>query len=86
MAATITPPHTTARTPRVAKVRTALGIAISRGAEMASAAKHQHRRPALTITGFGLIDAATWLTFGLGAGLGALGIAVLAFDALSDDE
>lgn len=71
---------------RLAAVRTALASSIRQGATMVSAARHRYRRPALTISGFGCIDAAAWTTFGLGAGLLVLGVLALVFEWLGGDQ
>ena len=68
------------------KTRTALAQGCRRGAAMVSVARHRYRRPALTIAGFGCIDAAAWHTFGMGAGLLVLGALFLVFEALGGDE
>jgi predicted phage tail protein len=52
---------------------------------MVSAARHRYRRPALTITGLTLIDAALF-QHGWFAGLLATGISVLVFEWLGADD
>lgn len=76
-----------ARTARGWRTRArALTSAIRQGATMVSAARHRYRRPALTISAFGCIDAAAWTTFGLGAGLLTLGALLLVLEWLGGDE
>lgn len=87
MAATTIPAHANAAIPSWRRVRTALTTVLGQGVRVASAARHRLRRPALVISGFGCLDAATWHTFGIGAGLAVLGGLLLVWEFLgSDDE
>jgi len=71
--------------PALTRTRSSLASWARQGAKMVSAARHRYRRPALTITGFGYLDAAAWHTFGLGAGLLVLGLLTLVFEWLGGD-
>lgn len=87
MAATTIPAHANAITPPWRRVRNVLTTVTRPGVKVASAARHRLRRPALVISGFGCLDAATWHTFGIGAGLAVLGGLLLVWEFLgSDDE
>lgn len=85
---TATAPKTRTRPPwrSWARVRRALASRVRQGATVVSAARHRYRRPALTISGFGCIDAAAWTTFGLGAGLLTLGALLLVLEWLGGDN
>lgn len=72
--------------PRWRRARNTLAKWAAQGMELASAARHRHRRPALVISSFGCLDAAAWHTFGLGAGLLVLGGLLLVFEAIGGDE
>ena len=85
MAATITTPRAPANPPW-RRTRTALRAAVTGSAQMAGAARHRLRRPALVISGLGCMDASAWHTFGLGAGLLALGASFWVFELLSEDD
>lgn len=88
MATTILPASTprTDSPPRHKRMGAALANVGRQGATMASAARHRLRRPALTIAGFGSIDAA-FFHLGWFWGLLVTGISVLVFDdALDDDQ
>lgn len=65
--------------------RDALANGVRRGVAMVSAARHRYRRPALTIAGFGCIDAAFYQV-GWFAGLLVTGLSVLVFEWLGGDE
>jgi hypothetical protein len=67
-------------------VRDSLAKVGRQAVEMAGAARHRLRRPALVITGLGCMDASAWHTFGLGAGLLALGASCWIFELLAEDE
>jgi hypothetical protein len=69
-----------------ATARTALTKGMRQGAQVASAARHRYRRPALVISSFGCIDASAWTTFGTGAGLLAIGISLFVLEMLGGDE
>jgi hypothetical protein len=43
------------------------------------------RTAAMSIAGFGCLTAAAWITFGLGAGLAAVGASLLVLEYLADD-
>lgn len=73
--------HRAWRTARRGLARSGAGIA-----KMASAARHRYRCPALVISSFGCIDASAWITFGIGAGLLAIGISLFALEMLGGDE
>lgn len=83
--ATTPPPRTTASWRRLTHVRPALAKRVRQATEMVSAARTRYRRTALTISGFGCIDAAAWTTFGLGAGLLTLGALLLLLEWLGSD-
>lgn len=68
------------------RVRTALATACQQAVTMAGAARHRLRRPALVIGGLGCMDASAWHTFGLGAGLLALGASCWVFELLIEDD
>jgi len=86
MAAATVPAHAPAITPPWRRARAALATATAKGTQMASAARRRFRRPALTISGLGCIDAAAWHTFGIGAGLAVLGGFLLVWEFLGGDE
>lgn len=86
MAATTIPAHAPAITPPWRKARTVLTTVTRQGAKMASAARHRLRRPALVIGGLGCMDASAWHTFGIGAGLLALGASLWVFEAISGGD
>ncbi len=87
MATTTLPARdTTALQQRWRSARTALARATATAVRVASEARHRYRRPSLVISSFGCIDAAAWTTFGLGAGLLALGASLFVFEMLGGDE
>lgn len=86
MAATTIPAHANAITPPWRRVRNVLTTVTRQGVKVARTARHRLRRPALVISGFGCMDASAWHTFGLGAGLLALGLSLWAFEWLSGDD
>lgn len=45
-----------------------------------------HRSTALILGGLGALDAAAWTTWGLGAGLAAVGVSLLALDWLTGPD
>jgi hypothetical protein len=80
---------TDARTPRqwrTGRMRARLAAVGSRGTQMASAARHRYRRPALVISSFSCGVASAWHTFGLGAGLLAMGAAGLVLEFLGGTD
>jgi hypothetical protein len=84
---TATPPRAATRPHRGwHSARTALAQAYASTVKMASEARHRYRRPSLIISSFGCADAAAWTTFGLGAGLLALGVSLFVFEMIGDDE
>lgn len=66
-----------------ARARHTLTVAARQGAQVVSAARHQYRRPALTIGGLGFIDAA-FFQHGWFAGLLAVGVSVLVFEGVAE--
>jgi hypothetical protein len=81
------PTRTTPRTHRAWRTaRSDLAKAAASIARTASEARHRYRRPSLVISSFGCLDAAAWTTFGLGAGLLALGVSLFVFEMIGDDE
>lgn len=85
-ATTTTPTRTQPANPPWRRARKAFGTAVTRSTTMASAARHRLRRPALVIGGLGCTDASAWHTFGLGAGLLALGISLWIFELIAEDD
>jgi hypothetical protein len=68
------------------RMRAALAPRVRQAAAMVSATRQRYRRPALTMGGFGCIDAAAWHTFGLGAGLLTLGVLALVLEWLGGEQ
>lgn len=87
MAITTAPPLRPTRPHRAwTSARTAAAQAYAGAVKMASEARHRYRRPSLVISSFGCIDAAAWTTFGLGAGLLAIGLSLFTLEMLGGDE
>jgi hypothetical protein len=86
---TATTPTDARKWPRLRRwdrVRASLAAVGSRGTQMASAARHRYRRPALVISSFTCLDIAAWHTYGTGAGWAVLGALVLVFEMLGGEE
>lgn len=69
-----------------ARARKAIAESARQAKRAASEARRRYRRPSLVISSLGCIDASAWTTFGLGAGLLALGISLFVFEMLGSDE
>lgn len=65
---------------RHGRTREALTQVARKGTAMVGAARHHNWSPALTISGLGFIDTATWTSYGHGAGLLAIGLSALIYD------
>ena len=84
---TATPTRDTAQPrDRRRSARAALALAYAKTVRTAGEARHRYRRPSLVVGSFGCLDAAAWTTFGLGAGLLALGVSLFVFEMLGGDE
>lgn len=53
---------------------------------LARLAARVDRTALLIVSGLGCLDAAAWHTFGIGAGLAAVGVSLLAVEYLTADE
>lgn len=71
---------------RWTSARTTAANSYAATVKMASEARHRYRRPSLVIGSFGCVDASAWVTFGLGAGLLAIGVSLFALEMLGGDE
>ncbi len=83
---TLPPRNATSPQRRWRTARSDLTRAWASIAKTAGEARRRYRRPSLVIASFGCADAAAWTTFGLGAGLLALGASLFVFEMIGDEE